>query len=67
MVVQALTGRKMDITRNLKPAWGRWRRRWRFTLRQEIKRFTGLEICEVAKDKATAAVQVFSVGKMAGS
>jgi uncharacterized protein YbcI len=31
-------------------------------LRQEIKRITGLEICEVAKDKATAAVQVFSVG-----
>jgi uncharacterized protein YbcI len=32
------------------------------SLRQEIKRITGLEICEVAKDKATAAVQVFSVG-----
>jgi hypothetical protein len=31
-------------------------------LRQEIKRITGLEICEVAKDKATATVQVFSVG-----
>ena len=31
-------------------------------LRREIKRITGLEICEVAKDKATAAVQVFSVG-----
>jgi uncharacterized protein YbcI len=31
-------------------------------LRQEIKRITGLEICEVAKDKATAAVQVFAVG-----
>ncbi len=31
-------------------------------LRQEIKRITGLEICEVAKDKATAAVQVFSDG-----
>ena len=31
-------------------------------LRKEIKRITGLEICEAAKDKATAAVQVFSVG-----
>jgi len=31
-------------------------------LRKEIKRITGLEICEVAMDKATAAVQVFSVG-----
>jgi len=31
-------------------------------LRREIKRITGLELCEVAKDKATAAVQVFSVG-----
>ena len=31
-------------------------------LRREIRRITGLEICEVAKDKATAAVQVFSVG-----
>ena len=31
-------------------------------LRQEIKRITGLEVCEAAKDKATAAVQVFSVG-----
>ncbi len=31
-------------------------------LRQEIERITGLEICEVAKDKATAAVQVFSIG-----
>jgi len=31
-------------------------------LRREIKRITGLEICEVAKDKVTAAVQVFSVG-----
>jgi len=31
-------------------------------LRKEIKRITGLEICEVAKDKATAAVQVFSGG-----
>src|SRR5216684_6473615 len=30
-------------------------------LRQEIKRITGLEICKLAKDKATAAVQVFSV------
>ena len=30
-------------------------------LRREITRITGLEICEVAKDKATA-VQVFSVG-----
>jgi len=30
--------------------------------RKEIKRITGLEICEVAMDKATAAVQVFSVG-----
>jgi uncharacterized protein YbcI len=31
-------------------------------LRQEIKRITGLAICEDAKNKATAAVQVFSVG-----
>ncbi len=31
-------------------------------LRREIKRITGLEICEDAKNKATAAVQVFSVG-----
>jgi uncharacterized protein YbcI len=31
-------------------------------LRREITRITGLEICAVAKDKATAAVQVFSVG-----
>ena len=31
-------------------------------LRQEIKRITGLEIREVATDKATAAVQVFSLG-----
>ena len=31
-------------------------------LRREITRITGLVICEVAKDKATAAVQVFSVG-----
>lgn len=30
-------------------------------LRQEIKRITGLEVCEVAKDKATA-VEVFPVG-----
>jgi uncharacterized protein YbcI len=30
-------------------------------LRQEIKRITGLELCEVAKDKATA-VQVFPTG-----
>ena len=32
------------------------------SLRQEIKKITGLEICEAAKDKATAAVQVFSTG-----
>jgi uncharacterized protein YbcI len=31
-------------------------------LRREIKRITGLEICEDAKNEATAAVQVFSVG-----
>src|SRR5271169_348725 len=31
-------------------------------LRQEIKRITGLEICEDAKNKVTAAVQVFAVG-----
>ena len=31
-------------------------------LRREIKRITGLEICESAKDKAAAAVQVFAVG-----
>src|ERR1700676_779580 len=30
-------------------------------LRREIKRITGLEICEDAKNKAAAAVQVFSV------
>src|SRR5271168_177721 len=29
-------------------------------LRREIKRITGLEICEDAKNKATASVQVFS-------
>jgi uncharacterized protein YbcI len=32
------------------------------SLRQEIKKITGLEICEAAKNKATAAVQVFSTG-----
>jgi uncharacterized protein YbcI len=31
-------------------------------LRREITRITGLEICEDPKNKATAAVQVFSVG-----
>ena len=31
-------------------------------LRREIEKITGLEICEVAKNKAAAAVQVFSVG-----
>lgn len=31
-------------------------------LRQEIKKITGLEICEVAKGKPTATVQVYSVG-----
>jgi len=31
-------------------------------LRQEITRITGLEICEDAKNKATVAMQVFSVG-----
>jgi uncharacterized protein YbcI len=31
-------------------------------LRQEIKRITRLEVCEDAQHKATAAVQVFSVG-----
>ena len=31
-------------------------------LRREIKRITGLEICEDAKNKATAAVQVFAIG-----
>jgi uncharacterized protein YbcI len=31
-------------------------------LRKEIKRITGLEVCEVAPDKPTAAVQVFSDG-----
>ena len=31
-------------------------------LRQDTRRITGLIICEVAKDKATAAVQVFAVG-----
>lgn len=31
-------------------------------LRQEIKRITGLEICEVAKNKAANAVQVYSIG-----
>jgi uncharacterized protein YbcI len=31
-------------------------------LRKEIERITGLEICEDAKNEATAAVQVFSVG-----
>src|SRR5271168_3863639 len=31
-------------------------------LRQEIKRITGLEVCEATKDTATAAVQVFAVG-----
>ena len=31
-------------------------------LRREIERITGLKICEDAKNQATAAVQVFSVG-----
>jgi hypothetical protein len=31
-------------------------------MRSEIKRITGLEICEDAKNKLAAAVQVFSVG-----
>jgi len=31
-------------------------------LRQEIKRITELQICEDANNKATAAVQVFTVG-----
>jgi uncharacterized protein YbcI len=31
-------------------------------LRQEIKRITGFAVCEDPKNKATAAVQVFSVG-----
>ena len=31
-------------------------------LRLEIKRITGLELCEGANDRPTAAVQVFSVG-----
>jgi uncharacterized protein YbcI len=31
-------------------------------LRQEIERITGLELCEGANDRPTAAVQVFSVG-----
>ena len=31
-------------------------------LRQEIKRITGLQLCEFAKDKATAAVQVLPSG-----
>jgi len=31
-------------------------------LRQEIKRITGLTVCEDAKHTATAAVQVFSAG-----
>jgi len=31
-------------------------------LRQEIKKITGLELCEVATGRATAAVQVFAVG-----
>jgi uncharacterized protein YbcI len=31
-------------------------------LRREIKRITGLEICEDANDKAAASVQVFSFG-----
>ena len=33
-------------------------------LRKEIKRITGLEICEDTKNKATAGVQVFSVGSV---
>ena len=31
-------------------------------LRQEIKRITGLEVCEIAKDKVAVAVQVFPTG-----
>ena len=31
-------------------------------LRQEIKKITGLEVCVIAKGKATAAVQVFPTG-----
>jgi uncharacterized protein YbcI len=31
-------------------------------LRREIERITGLEICEDAKNKAAAAVEVFSIG-----
>jgi uncharacterized protein YbcI len=31
-------------------------------LRREIARITGLELCEVAPDKATASVQVFAIG-----
>jgi uncharacterized protein YbcI len=31
-------------------------------LRGEIKRITGMELCEAGKDRATAAVQVFAVG-----
>jgi uncharacterized protein YbcI len=31
-------------------------------LRQEIKRITGLELCEIGKVKAVAAVQVFPTG-----
>jgi len=31
-------------------------------LKQEIKRITGLEICDDAKNTATTAVQVFAVG-----
>src|SRR5271167_4884016 len=31
-------------------------------LRREIERITGLGICEFARNKATAAVQVFPVG-----
>jgi uncharacterized protein YbcI len=31
-------------------------------LRKEIRRITGLEVCEDATHKATAAVQVFSIG-----
>jgi uncharacterized protein YbcI len=31
-------------------------------LKQEIGRITGLEVCEDATHKATAAVQVFSIG-----
>ena len=31
-------------------------------LRREIKRITGLDLCRIAKDKTTAAVQVFPTG-----